>query len=623
MKIILPILPLVLSYEQQNYGYAPADYWSIKTDPRFARASGEDGGTLFCLANVAEHEKSIGPGDTNGITGAQPKGNGGQHFVHHGADACCPPNPGDQASKPYFKKLKKCCYDADKGYRIKNIDVENCDPVEQRTDYGTFGSMDFGDDYGDDYEKTEETSDNSEVEIDTSELHDNSEQSEQTPEDGAKTKKPKRKKPKRTKPKREKPRRKKPKKPIQSADELDLVEPTLDSFVDEIAPTSDYKEAPIRENADASSLSTLEGGPTLADCGDPVKDDMLMQKICYPGTEDPGVNVYTEGSSCEFYCPDDFTILEGEAVYDPDYGLDTSDSMYTCYADSKWRGVKPKCCLLEGCPTDLKVDFYFILDASKSIGNENFQYVREYVIKLVRALPIGQDQVRVGILTYNEMPHTESHIAFNQYGDVDSLVEAIQNIPYKGKGTNTNSAVEWASQVGMSEAMGDRPDVKNFVVILTDGRAEDDVTIGAPGLHEKGMIIVIGVGSKVREKDLYTLAGPGNEDNVYRVQNFRSLTGNGGGNTDRPGPKYPNNVNNSGTEDKKRRRKRKRRDITSLLDEGYFDYSTVTTPAPRTTTRSEIIFADSSMMERLSQNSLCPSRCVYQNYDGSFRSEYV
>ena len=72
----------------------------------------------------------------------------------------------------------------------------------------------------------------------------------------------------------------------------------------------------------------------------------------------------------------------------------------------------------------------------------------------------------MGILTYNEMPHTESHIAFNDYDNVDDLVVAVQNIPYKGKGTNTNSAVEWATQVGMTEAMGDRPDVKNFVVIL-------------------------------------------------------------------------------------------------------------------------------------------------------------
>jgi len=394
-------------------------------------------------------------------------------------------------------------------------------------------------------------------------------------------------------------------------------------------------------------LETLQGGPALADCGDPVPDDKLMQKICYPGNVDPGVNVYTEGSSCEFYCPDDFTILEGEAVSDPDYGLDTSDSMYTCYADAKWRGVKPKCCLLEGCPTDLKVDFYFILDASKSIGPDNFQYIREYVIKLVSALPIGQDAVRVGILTYNEMPHTESHIAFNDYDNVDDLVVAVQNIPYKGKGTNTNSAVEWATQVGMTEAMGDRPDVKNFVVILTDGRAEDNVALGAPALHQKGMIIVIGVGNKVREKDLYTLAGPGNEDNVYRVQNFRSLTGNGGSGVGRPGPKG-NNYSNTGAEDKKRRRKRKRREITEInsisadfsnqldfsgpADYFYNNYSNygddATTlfeekPAKKPNTSRHTVFSPGEIMVRLSQNSLCPSRCIYQNFDGSYRQEFV
>jgi len=622
MKFFILLPSLTVSYTQTNYGYAPADYWSIKTDPRFARASGEDGSPLFCLSNSVEtHEKTIS-GDNGGLV-SQPKGNGGQHFVHHGADACCPPNPDNASSKPYFSKLKKCCYDADKGYLIKNINSENCDPVDQRTDYGTFGSFgDFGDDYDENQEDSENSSSTPDVVIETQENP--SESTNSKPKKPKKTKKPKKNK----------------KQPIQTAEELDLIEPTLDSFVEEDIPdpTPSYEQPKREEETPASSLDTLEGGPALADCGDPVPDDKLMQKICYPGNIDPGVNVYTEGSSCEFYCPDDFTILEGEAVSDPDYGLDTSDSMYTCYADAKWRGVKPKCCLLEGCPTDLKVDFYFILDASKSIGPDNFQYIREYVIKLVSALPIGQDAVRVGILTYNEMPHTESHIAFNDYDNVDDLVVAIQNIPYKGKGTNTNSAVEWATQVGMTEAMGDRPNVKNFVVILTDGRAEDNVALGAPGLHEKGMIIVIGVGNKVREKDLYTLAGPGNEDNVYRVQNFRSLAGNGGGNVGRPGPKG-NNYSNTGAEDKRRKRKRKRRQITDMLNFSanynynynydYYNESTATTQAPTTTVSKQnqsnrhVTYSPPDMMVRLSQNSLCPSRCIYQNFDGSYRQEFV
>lgn len=252
------------------------------------------------------------------------------------------------------------------------------------------------------------------------------------------------------------------------------------------------------------------------------------------------------------------------------------------------------------------------------------------------------------------MPHTESHIAFNDYDNVDDLVVAIQNIPYKGKGTNTNSAVEWATQVGMTEAMGDRPDVKNFVVILTDGRAEDNVALGAPALHKKGMIIVIGVGNKVREKDLYTLAGPGNEDNVYRVQNFRSLTGNGGSEVGRPGPKG-NNYSNTGAEDKKRRRKRKRREITEInsissdfsnqLDfsgpadyfyNNYYNYNdddhvpfgespskNEEKSAKKSNTSRHTVFSPGEIMVRLSQNSLCPSRCIYQNFDGSYRQEFV
>lgn len=95
-----------------------------------------------------------------------------------------------------------------------------------------------------------------------------------------------------------------------------------------------------------------------------------------------------EGSFCAFSCPSNLKVRI------PD------DPNRVCH-NQEWMGQVPQCCERDGCPSDLRVDFFFILDSSSSIKDKNFQYVREYVIGLISTMPVGLDKTRVGILTYN------------------------------------------------------------------------------------------------------------------------------------------------------------------------------------------------------------------------------
>jgi len=77
--------------------------------------------------------------------------------------------------------------------------------------------------------------------------------------------------------------------------------------------------------------------------------------------------------------------------------------------------------------------------------------------------------------------------------------------------------------VALTEENGDRPDVPNFVLVLTDGRSTDDVRIASPRLREKAAVIAVGVGKRIESKELEHIAGdPGN---VFMVADFRSLPG--------------------------------------------------------------------------------------------------
>lgn len=215
-----------------------------------------------------------------------------------------------------------------------------------------------------------------------------------------------------------------------------------------------------------------------------------------------------EGSYCSFSCPDNLKVR-------------IPDNPNRVCQDSQWQGDVPQCCERDGCPSDLRVDFFFILDSSSSIKEKNFQYVREYVIGLISTMPIGLDKTRVGILTYNnDVIH---RVKLNDFDKKADLMAAVDAIPYEGRGTKTNLALEFAVQQALTEENGDRPDVPNFVLVLTDGRATDDVRQGAPALRAKAAVIAVGVGKRIEKKELEIIAG--DPSNVFMVADFRSLTG--------------------------------------------------------------------------------------------------
>jgi len=213
-----------------------------------------------------------------------------------------------------------------------------------------------------------------------------------------------------------------------------------------------------------------------------------------------------EGSYCAFSCPAGFNVKI------PD------DPNRVCH-DGYWQGDVPECCERDGCPEDMRLDFFFILDSSSSIKKTNFQYVREYVIGLVATMPIGQDLTRVGILTYNnDVIH---RIRLSDFNKKSELIQAIKDIPYEGRGTKTNKAIKFAVDEALTEANGDRPDVPTFVLVITDGRATDDVSVDSPRLREKAAVVAVGVGKRIKKAELELIAG--SPEQVYMVADFRSL----------------------------------------------------------------------------------------------------
>lgn len=211
-----------------------------------------------------------------------------------------------------------------------------------------------------------------------------------------------------------------------------------------------------------------------------------------------------DGSTCVFSCPEPLRLN----------GTDSS----TC-SMGHWDVPPPSCCIRSGCPEDFKLDLYLVVDASSSIGEENFALVRRFIKSLADYFEIGQDTVRIGLISFNRK--VTKILQLSDVQNKADLDAAVDSIPYNGKGTNTGRALQEVVDNAFQKVNGDRADVENQVVIITDGKSKDDIKTPGRALKKIAHVMAIGVGVKVRTKDLFEMA-TGNEY-VYTPESYAEL----------------------------------------------------------------------------------------------------
>src|SRR6218665_144972 len=99
----------------------------------------------------------------------------------------------------------------------------------------------------------------------------------------------------------------------------------------------------------------------------------------------------------------------------------------------------------------------------------------------------------------------------SRYQDKPSLLSAIQNLSYsKGGQTNTTGALQILN-TQVFNIGGDRPNVNNTAIIITDGKpTQNDTVEGAiNAVHQSGIrTLVVGITNQVDEDTLKLLSSP-------------------------------------------------------------------------------------------------------------------
>ncbi|XP_065751165.1 matrilin-2 isoform X3 [Phocoena phocoena] len=174
--------------------------------------------------------------------------------------------------------------------------------------------------------------------------------------------------------------------------------------------------------------------------------------------------------------------------------------------------------------TEGPVDLVFVIDGSKSLGEENFEIVKQFVTGIIDSLAISPKAARVGLLQYSTQVRTE--FTLRNFSSAKDMKKAVAHMKYMGKGSMTGLALKHMFERSFTQVEGARPlsaRVPRVVIVLTDGRAQDDVSEWASKAQAKGVTMyAVGVGKAI-EEELQEIASEPTEEHLFYAEDFSTM----------------------------------------------------------------------------------------------------
>ncbi len=177
------------------------------------------------------------------------------------------------------------------------------------------------------------------------------------------------------------------------------------------------------------------------------------------------------------------------------------------------------CFSLPACAQKDEADIFFLMDDSGSIEYDNFNDMKEFIIKFIQSFHIGPHHVRMGLVKYASSPTLEFDLT--KYSDAKNLERVVKRIRHLGGGTETGKALS-SMEIHFKTAAETRGHkVPEYLVVLTDGSSSDAVKIPAKNLRDQG-VITFAIGVKgANETQLHEIAG--DQRRTFFVKNFDAL----------------------------------------------------------------------------------------------------
>ncbi|XP_019624292.1 PREDICTED: matrilin-2-like [Branchiostoma belcheri] len=196
-------------------------------------------------------------------------------------------------------------------------------------------------------------------------------------------------------------------------------------------------------------------------------------------------------------------------------------SAYTCQCPAGYEG--DNCEKLSACVrTSAGLDLVFLFDGSSSVTSANFKVMKDFVKDVVKTFVIQPDTTHIAVVQYSNVARTEFNL--NTYSKTADVVDAIGRIHYMKGGTNTAAALTYVGQSVFTRSMGDRPRNPNVLVVITDGKSNDNVADATRALRLRGVYVyAIGVGHDVDRSTLQAITVGRSNKTVMMTVSFDRL----------------------------------------------------------------------------------------------------
>ncbi|KAM7367132.1 hypothetical protein PAMP_015056 [Pampus punctatissimus] len=169
-----------------------------------------------------------------------------------------------------------------------------------------------------------------------------------------------------------------------------------------------------------------------------------------------------------------------------------------------------------------KADIVILVDDSSSIGANNFNKMKDFIFRVATYFPvIGPQGTQIAVVHYSDEPRIE--FCLNEYKDRNSMLRALRQLRYGGGNTKTGKGISYVLQELFQESLGMRQDVAHVLVLITDGRAQDNVLQPSRIARALGVsILAIGVANADME-ELNKIATPTSYKNIFYSPTFDEI----------------------------------------------------------------------------------------------------
>lgn len=171
-----------------------------------------------------------------------------------------------------------------------------------------------------------------------------------------------------------------------------------------------------------------------------------------------------------------------------------------------------------------KIDLAFLIDSSTSIGRRDFRNQIQFVNDFVDFLDVGSGATRVAAVTFSD--NVFPNFGFNDFTTKIDVLSAINDIEIHYGNTRTDLALKYTHENIFAPDNGERSDVIDVVIVLTDGESSwpKKTHNEAALIKDRGAyIFVIGVGRRVNVDELNEISSDPDQKFTILVSSFSQL----------------------------------------------------------------------------------------------------